>query len=208
VKLVINVKNILNSPVLLAFVAVIALTAVLSPKTKSLVEAAAESTSPRSMPLSENWMVTKVSDGDTITVKRGNETKKIRFCGIDAVEKQQKLGPQAKSYLQSLIDKGDGTVMVIPIEQDRYGRTVAELFVKPRTGTPGYQSEEEIFLNGEMVRAGFARHYTRYSGNCPNKGAIEQAEKIAIKNRAGVWNDPSAVPPWEFRKQQRQNKDN
>ncbi|MEH1853777.1 MAG: thermonuclease family protein [Nostoc sp.] len=127
----------------------------------------------------------------------------MRFCGIDAVEKQQKLGLQAKSYLQSLIDKGDGTVTITPIEQDRYGRTVAEVFVQPRPGTPGYQSEEEIFLNGDMVRAGFARHYTRYSGNCPNKVVIEQSEKMAIASKAGVWNDPNAVPPWEFRKQKR-----
>lgn len=77
------------------------------------------------------------------------------------------------------------------------------MFVQPRPGTPGYQSEEEIFLNGDMVRAGFARHYTRYSGNCPNKVVIEQSEKMAIASKAGVWNDPNAVPPWEFRKQKR-----
>ncbi|MCP6761928.1 MAG: thermonuclease family protein [Fischerella sp. CENA71] len=197
-------KKLLNSPVfLLASIAIIALAAAHSPKTKSVVEAAADSTSPRAISMSEQWSVVSVADGDTITVKRDAETKKIRFCGIDTVEKQQKLGPQAKSYLQSLIDKGNGTVIVIPIEQDRYGRTVAEVFVKPRPGTPGYQSEEEIFLNGEMVRAGFARHYTRYSGNCPNKEVIEQSELRAIKNRAGFWSDPNAVPPWEFRKRGR-----
>lgn len=197
-------KKLLNSPAfLLACVAAVIGAAALSPKTKSFVEAAADSTSPRSVALSEYWSVVSVADGDTITVKRDGETKKIRFCGIDAPEKQQNLGLQAKSYLQSLIDKGDGTVMVIPIEQDRYGRTVAEVFIKPQPGTPGYQSEEEIFLNGEMVRAGFARHYTRYSGNCPNKVVIEQSEQMAIANRAGVWNDPNAVPPWEFRKRER-----
>lgn len=197
-------KKLLNSPAfLLACVAAVIGAAALSPRTRLLVEAAADSTSPRSVALSEHWSVVSVADGDTITVKRDGETKKIRFCGIDAVEKQQKLGSQAKSYLQSLIDKGDGTVIVIPIEQDRYGRTVAEVFIKPQPGTPGYQSEEEIFLNGEMVRAGFARHYTRYSDNCPNKGGIEQYEQMAIKNRAGFWSDPNAVPPWEFRKQTR-----
>ncbi|WP_099069249.1 thermonuclease family protein [Nostoc linckia] len=197
-------KKLLNSPVfLLACVTAVVAVAGTSPITKSLVEAAADSTSPHAMPLSEDWTVASVADGDTITVKRDGETKKIRFCGIDAVEKQQKLGPQAKTYLQSLIDKGDGTVMVIPIEQDKYGRTVAEVFVKPRPGTPGYRSEEEIFLNGDMVRAGFARHYTRYSNNCPNKVVIEQSEQMAIASKAGVWNDPNAVPPWEFRKQKR-----
>lgn len=179
---------------MLACVTVFIATVLLSPKTKSLIEAAANFTSPHAMPQSQEWTIASVADGDTITVKRDGETKKIRFCGIDAIEKQQKLGPQAKSYLQSLIDKGDGAVMVIPIEQDKYGRTVAEVFVKPRPGTPGYRSEEEIFLNGEMVRAGFARHIPN-SDNCPNELVIEQSQQMAIANRTGVWNDYNVVPP-------------
>ncbi|MDZ7950615.1 thermonuclease family protein [Nostoc sp. DedQUE09] len=187
-------KKILNSPAfLLACVTVVIAAVVLSPKTKSLIEAVADFTSPHAMPQSQEWTVASVADGETITVKRDGETKKIRFCGIDAVEKQQKLGAQAKSYLQSLIDKGNGVVMVIPIEQDRSGRAVTEVFVKPRPGTPGYRSEEEIFLNGEMVRAGFARH-THNSDNCPNELVIEQSQQMAIANRVGVWNDSNVVP--------------
>ena len=156
-------------------------------------------------PPSESWRVVKVSDGDTITVVRGSQKEKIRFCGIDANESKQEGGREATSYLRSLIDKGNGTVTISPIEKDRYGRTVAELFVKPRPGTPGYQPEEEIFLNGEMVSAGFARHYSKFSGNCPNKQAIEQAEEMAKAQRVGVWGDSSSIPPWEWRKQQRRN---
>lgn len=159
-------------------------------------------------PSTESWKVVKVTDGDTITVQNGSLKEKIRFCGIDAVEKQQELGPQATDYLRSLITKGDGTVMVSPIEEDRYGRTVAELFVKPQPGTPGYQPEEEIFLNGEMVRAGFARHYLRYSGSCPNKEVIEKSEAIARASQAGFWNDPNAIAPWDYRKLKRQNRGN
>ena len=156
----------------------------------------------------EGWKVLKIADGDTITVQRGNVKEKIRFCGIDAVEKQQELGTQATDYLRSLIAKGDGTVMVSPIEEDRYGRTVAELFVKPQPGTPGYQPEEEIFLNGEMVRAGLSYHYAKYSERCPNRDAIIKAEAIARSQHVGVWRDQYSIPPWEFRKQQRQNRGN
>lgn len=165
-------------------------------------------TNSQSLPQSEEWEVVSVHDGDTMKVKRGFEEKKIRFCGIDAVEKQQKLGSSATSYLRSLISKGDGTVLVTPIEKDRYGRTVAELFVLPRPGTPGYQPEEEIFLNGEMVRAGFARHYLRYSSRCPNKEVIEKSEAIARASHAGFWNDPNAIAPWDYRKLKRQNSGN
>lgn len=154
------------------------------------------------------WEVVKIADGDTITVRRGTRKERIRFCGIDSVEKQQKLGTQATNYLRSLIGLGDGTVLVTPIEKDRYERTVAELFVKPRPGIPGYQPEEEIFLNGEMVEAGFARHYSHYSGNCPNKEVIEKSEAIARGNHSGFWNDESAVAPWDYRKLKRQNRGN
>jgi endonuclease YncB( thermonuclease family) len=162
----------------------------------------------RLSPPTESWSVVKIADGDTITVRRGSRKEKIRFCGVDSVEKQQKLGTQATNYLRSLIGLGDGTVLVTPIEKDRYERTVAELFVKPRPGTPGYQPEEEIFLNGEMVEAGFARHYSLYSGSCPNKEVIEKSEAIAKASRVGFWSDPNAVAPWDYRKLKRQNRGN
>jgi micrococcal nuclease len=181
------------------------------PQRSSKTELPTPSSSPQSkpsLPPAQTWQVIKVADGDTITVIQGDRKEKIRFCGIDANESQQKGGQEAKAYLRSLIDKGDGTVIVNPIEKDRYGRTVAELFVKPRTETPDSHSGEAIFLNGEMVKAGFARHYSRYSSTCPGREIIEQSEAIAIANHAGVWGDPSAIPPWEFRKLQRQSRGN
>jgi micrococcal nuclease len=155
-------------------------------------------------PLADTWTVIKVSDGDTITVRQTTgEELKIRLCGIDANEKQQKLGLEATDYLRSLIEKGDGDVIVTPIEKDKYNRTVAEVFVKPKPVTPGYQSGEEIFLNSDMVMAGFARHFQKYSQNCPNRNAIAQAEEIAKAKRAGMWSDPNAIAPWDWRKQRR-----
>jgi len=90
------------------------------------------------------------------------------------VKADQKLGPQAKTTCDRS-GLGDGTVLVTPIEKDRYERTVAELFVKPRPGIPGYQPEEEIFLNGEMVEG--LPGITPYSGNCPNKEVIRNLKQ-------------------------------
>jgi len=116
----------------------------------------------------------------------------MRFCGIDAPEKKQPRGIESRDYLRSLIARGDGSVMLTPIEKDRYGRTVAELFVRPRPGT-GYQPGEEIYLNGAMVQAGLAYHYERYSDNCENRDAIAAAGEISQSNGAGVWSDTAAV---------------
>lgn len=155
-------------------------------------------------PQSETWQVVpnSIYDGDTLQVKNSFQKMKVRFCGIDAPEKDQPLGIQARDYLRSLIHKGDGSIIVVPVEKDRYGRTVAELFVTPKPGS-GYQAGEEIHLNSAMVMAGYAYHYTRYSGNCPNRDAIAQAETIAKQKRAGVWANPNAIAPWDWRKQKR-----
>lgn len=179
------------------------------PQRSSKTELPTPSSSPQSKPSppsGESWQVVKVADGDTITVLQGDRKEKIRFCGVDANESQQKGAQEAKAYLRSLIDKGDGTVIVSPVEKDRYGRTVAELFVKPRSETPGFHSGEAIFLNGEMVKAGFARVYPTFVTNCPNKEVLEQAEEMAKAQKVGVWGDSASIPPWEWRKQQRQNR--
>ncbi|MBD2458408.1 thermonuclease family protein [Nostoc sp. FACHB-87] len=191
--------NLKNSALLIVSVTAIAAVA-LSPKTKSLVEAAADSTSPS---MSEQWTVASVADGDTITVKRGNETKKIRFCGIDAPEKAQAMGKESKEKLRSLVALAKNQVIIIPVETDRYGRTVAEVMASV-SGDWGI----EMSFQEEMLKSGMARIYPAFVDKCPNKEAFKQAEKIGKSKRLGVWGDLSSIPPWEFRKQQRQNKGN
>ncbi len=146
---------------------------------------------PRKNPPGELWQVKEGSifDGDTLRVIRGNEELKIRFCGIDAPEKAQALGIESRDYLRSLIAFSQGKVYLNSIESDRYGRTVAELF-----DTNGN------FLNAEMVKAGLAYHYQRYSGNCPHKQDIVVAEKTAQKSKLGVWGNNNSQPPWQWRR--------
>jgi endonuclease YncB( thermonuclease family) len=144
----------------------------------------------------ELWRVKpgSIYDGDTLRVVRGDEELKIRFCGIDAPELKQPLGVESRDYLQSLIAKSDGTIHVLPIEQDRYGRTVAELWIPIK---PDY--EAEIHLNTAMVEAGYAHHYQRYSGNCVSAENLGWAEEIAKEEKLGVWNG-SHQKPWDYRK--------
>jgi micrococcal nuclease len=144
---------------------------------------------------SEHWQVKpgSIYDGDTLRVQRGTEEMKVRFCGIDAPEKQQALGTKARDYLRSLVARGDGSVVVVPVERDRYGRMVAELFIM-------LSGEREIHLNSEMVAAGMAFHYAQYSGNCPNQRAIVMAEEMAKEQRRGVWADAKPEYPWEWRR--------
>ena len=133
-----------------------------------------------------------IYDGDTLRVVRGNEELKIRFCGIDAPEKKQPLGIEARDHLRSLVDLGNGEVLLVPIEKDRYGRTVAEVYVKDSRSTA-------INLNVQMVRDGYAWHYERYSGNCPIRGEFASAQELAQKESLGIWKG-NPQPPWEWRK--------
>ena len=197
-------KKFLNNPAfLLACVTAVIANAALSPKTKSLVEAAADSTSPRAipMPLSENWTVVSVADGDTITVRQtdGKEMK-VRLGCIDAPETPhgkapgQLLGEESKKNLQRLVDEADGEVMVSVIDTDRYGRKVGEVFTSVKGG--------EKSLNEEQLSSGMAYFYKKYS-NCPNREVFERAEQIAIASKAGVWSQPGLQKPWDYRKRYR-----
>ena len=151
-------------------------------------------------PLTEQWTVTKVSDGDTMTVRQttGQEMK-IRLGCIDAPEiphgnqPGQPFGEEAKVKLQSLVAAADNEVMVIPIEKDKYGRTVAEIMSAGKNGV-------EVSFQEEMLKSGMSYLYRQYLNKCPNASAFEQAQKIAIASRAGVWNNPSLERPWEYRR--------
>jgi len=105
---------------------------------------------------------------------------------------------EARDYLRSLIARGDGRVHLVRVEEDRYGRTVAELFLPIK---PDFQ--QDLHLNTEMVMAGYAWHYQQYSGKCPSKEELGWAEKIAQEDKVGIWGEGEHQEPWEFRKSNR-----
>jgi micrococcal nuclease len=158
---------------------------------------------PQSPGQSETYDAVEVLDGDTLKLPNG---ERVRLCGIDAPEVAkgnnpgQPLGEAAKGWLRSRIAAAGGRVIVSPVERDRYGRLVAEVFVSARNPQ---QPEEEKLLNDELVRAGMAYHYRQYSQGCP-MGAVmlDAAEAEAKGRRLGVWIQPQETP-WEFRKAQR-----
>jgi len=122
-----------------------------------------------------------------------NAIAKIRLACIDAAEKNQTGGLEARDFLRNLIKKNGSEVAMIPINTDRYGRTVAELILSPG-------KSPEVSIQEQLLISGNARIYEQYS-NCPNIQAFRLAQDIGKNNKAGVWGDPNSIPPWEFRKQ-------
>ena len=140
-----------------------------------------------------------IYDGDTLRVVRGEEELKIRFCGIDAPERDQELGIESRDYLRSLVSLGNGELLLVPIEKDRYERTVAEVYVQDR-------KDSAIPLNLQMVRDGYAWHYERYSGNCPSGQQFAIAQELAQSERLGIWQQGNPQPPWDYRKSKKAKK--
>lgn len=145
------------------------------------------------VPLSEQWEVTKVSDGDTLTVRQGSKEEKVRLCGVDAPEKAQPLGKESKAKLQQLVDDAGGKVALVPVDSDRYGRVVAEVFL---------MTEPEQSLQQELLAAGMVYVYPQYIDGCPNATGFKMAEAIAQQGKVGVWSG-NYERPWEYRKAKR-----
>ena len=147
----------------------------------------------------EVWSVKpgSIYDGDTLRVVKGNQELKIRFCGTDSPELKQPLGVEARDYLRSLINDSNGTVHLIRVETDRYGRTIADLFV-PLKSNP----EQEIHLNSAMIEAGMAWHYEKYSDDCLDRDGLAIAQQLAKENRVGVHSGVHQKP-WEWRRANR-----
>lgn len=127
-------------------------------------------------------LVVGISDGDTIKVRCGAEDEeKVRLLQIDAPEKKQAFGTQAKQMLSDLAYGKN--VQLERSSTDRYGRTLGRITLD---GTD---------LNFEMVRLGFAWCYRKYLTD----ESCLAIEADAIVHRRGLWTDSSPIPPWEFR---------
>ena len=75
------------------------------------------------------------------------------------------------------------------------GRTVAEGFISTGNG------EEEILLNTQMVADGMAYVYPQYVSSCPNGSLMQSVEADARQQALGVWANPNAQKPWDYRRQ-------
>lgn len=126
--------------------------------------------------------VVKVSDGDTIQVMHGGHAEKIRLDGIDCPENKQAFGQAAKRFT---LDLAAQKIVTVKVETtDRYGRTVGEVIL------PDGRS-----LNRELVRAGYAWWYRKYSSDT-TLGLLESEAQAA---RLGLWAEPNPLPPWDWR---------
>ena len=136
--------------------------------------------------LSLKVKVIGIKDGDTVEVLYYQLPFTIRLEHIDAPEKKQAFGTVSKKKLSDLCF---GKMVTIVSKNkkgnyDRNGRMIAEIFLENGTN-----------INKEMVKAGLAWHFKKYSKD----RSYSDVEILAKKSKLGLWQDQNAIAPWEFR---------
>lgn len=126
-----------------------------------------------------------VSDGDTIDLLFNGKPLRIRLEHIDCPElrRQQPFGQAAKQFTS---DQCFGKNVQIKHRNkfDRNKRLIGVVIL------PGGAN-----LNGELVKAGLAWHFKKYSTD----KSYDQLEKVARAKRIGLWSDSNPTPPWMWR---------
>ena len=125
----------------------------------------------------------RVLDGDTVEVMHEGAPERVRLDGIDCPEKRQPFGQNAKLFTSSLVF--NKTVEVTWTKKDRYGRLIG--LVRLPDGRE---------LNQELVRAGYAWWYKKYSADT----RLSRLEQGARDSKLGLWSaQGQIIPPWTFR---------
>jgi endonuclease YncB( thermonuclease family) len=133
--------------------------------------------------------VTAVADGDSFVITdAARHSYRVRLLGIDAPERHQSFSAASKRQLSNTIFGRD--IVVTSDKVDQYGRIVGSVVV----------NGHDVAL--DQVRAGMAWVYVHYQGQLsPNeRAAYTAAQRSAKEQHAGIWSEPSPVPPWQFRR--------
>lgn len=132
--------------------------------------------------------VSRVSDGDTVTVVLTSGPVRVRLDGIDAPELDMPGGAAARIELERL---ALGQEVQIRVQsQDRYERLVGSLYVK---GT---------HINAALIDRGHAWAYREYL-RADTRDSFCELESIARAARRGLWATAAVTYPSEWRSAKR-----
>lgn len=127
--------------------------------------------------------VIKVRDGDTIEILYEGKPLVIRLAHVDCPEKKQPFGNNAKQFTASLCF-GQIVTVQNKNEFDKYGRLIGVII-----------NSNKDTVNLELVRAGLAWHFKKYSSD----KLYAEMETIARTKQIGLWADKNPIAPWNWR---------
>jgi endonuclease YncB( thermonuclease family) len=132
----------------------------------------------------ESYIVSYVYDGDTVQLSNVDGKLKLRLTDIDAPERNQPYGLKARRALISLCQGGNIKVSVDIVGKDKYQRSLGRLQCNDK--------DASLY----MLEQGYAWYPQKFSHDLMLKKAAEAARK----NKDGLWQDDSPMPPWVWRK--------
>ena len=126
--------------------------------------------------------VERVVDGDTIVVRTGGRTERVRYIGMDTPE-SVKPGTAVQCYAKAAsaenkkLVQGERVKLVSDAEaRDRYGRLLAYV----------YRERDGLFVNAELVRRGYARVLT-IPPNVAHAAEFRVQATAARRAGRGLW---------------------
>jgi micrococcal nuclease len=123
-----------------------------------------------------------VVDGDTIRVVQDGREEPVRYIGVDTPEAVKPGSPvecfgKAASRANEKLVEGERVRLVEDVEShDRYGRRLAYV----------YRARDDLFVNAELVRRGFATAAT-YPPNVAHADEFAELAGRARRDRRGLW---------------------
>lgn len=145
------------------------------------------------------YQVVRVVDGDTVILSDGNIQFTLRIAGLDAPEKKQPYGQEAKKFLNDLIMGHPVKVQPLRRGIDPYGRSLGHLYIGPQD------------VGVALIQAGLSFYYRPGCVDYPvNKKKYDydpriyvEAEIKAHKKRQGMWSRNDVELACAFRREQK-----
>lgn len=126
---------------------------------------------------SVNYLV----DGDTLDLMTDTGKIRGRLVNIDAPERTQVYGLEAKQCLAAII--AGATLTYVEKGKDRYGRSLVKVYANG------------LDVSAEMVRRGCAWVYDQYNDD----SSLPALQATAKASLFGLWANPYVIAPWQFR---------
>jgi len=118
------------------------------------------------------FKVIKVVDGDTLDL---NDSKRIRFSGINTPETGECYYQEAKDKLTELVLEKDVFLEKDISDTGKYGRLLRYVYI------------DDMMLNAFLVENGYARVFDKYKEDTKKYEELKQLESIAKINKLGLW---------------------
>ena len=119
--------------------------------------------------------VAKVIDGDTIDVIINNETKRVRYIGVNTPERDRCFYEEAKSFNASLVLNKKVKLEKDVSETDKYGRLLRYVYL-----------DDGTMVNEKLVAEGYAQVST-FPPDVKYQDRFLDAQKKAREQNIGLW---------------------